>query len=177
MAIATDPGIADARESAFWRAALGVLFRSAPMPVMRAVRKHVRASPVEEFLIVGRRTGRERRMLLGLFDIDGTWYAGNPNGTAQWIRNLEAAGGCTVIRRDGIPIQVRATEVTDAALREAVIRKTGTQPLPAGLVYRRARRHIRAVGRYYRLERVASASEATPSAAAGDPTGAGHAAR
>jgi hypothetical protein len=155
MATVSEPRTAaDARESRVWRAVLTFFLKAAPAPMMRAVRRHVPDSPIEEFVIVGRRSGRERRMLLGLFDIDGVWYAGHPNGTSQWIRNLEAAGGCTVIRRDGIPVAVRAVEVTDPAEREAVIRKTGTQPAPAGNVYRGGQRHIRAVGRYFRLERI-----------------------
>jgi hypothetical protein len=144
------------RESALWRAVLSAFLRSAPKSVMHAVRRRVPDAPLEEFVIVGRRTGLERRMLLGLFEVDGRWYAGHPNGTSQWIRNLEAAGGCVVIRRDGIQVPVVATEVTDPAEREAVIRKTGTQPAPAGQIYRAAQPHIRAVGRYFRLEPVAA---------------------
>ena len=99
-------------------------------------------------------------MLLGLFEVDGRWYAGHPNGTAQWIRNLEAEGGCTVIRRDGIPTRVIATEVTDPRERETVIQATWSQPAPAGLLYRRATPHIRAVGRYLRLTAITDAGSA-----------------
>jgi hypothetical protein len=157
--VASDQG-GGARESAVWRAVLHGFLRSAPEGVMRTIRRKVPDAPIEEFVIRGRHTGRERRMLLGLFEVDGVWYAGSPNGTAQWIRNLEAAGGCTVIRRDGIPVQVSAVEVADADERDAVIRRTGTQPAPAGLIYRGAQRHIRAVGRYFRLEPVETAEEA-----------------
>ena len=141
----------NARGSRLWRLVLTGFLRGAPDSVMRQVRRRVPAAPIDEFVIVGRRTGRERRMLLGLFEVDGRWYAGHPNGTSQWIRNLEAAGGCTVIRRDGVPVAVTAVEVTEPAERDAVIRATGTQPAPAGLIYRAAGAHIRAVGRYYRL--------------------------
>jgi hypothetical protein len=145
-------GPADAHESRVWRAILNGFLKSAPEAVMRQVRRRVPKSPIEEFVFVGRRSGKERRMLLGLFEVDGQWYAGHPNGTSQWVRNLEAAGGCTVIRRDGIPIPVRATEVLDPAEREAIILATGRQPAPAGRIYRGASRHIRAVGRYFRLD-------------------------
>jgi hypothetical protein len=91
-------------------------------------------------------------MLLSLFEVDGRWYAGHPNGTSQWVRNLESAGECTVIRRDGVPIKVAAVEVQDPAEREAVILATGRQPAPAGRIYRGAAGHIRAVGRFFRLE-------------------------
>lgn len=139
-------------QSQWWRLVLHAFLNGAPTSLMREVRRRVPGTPIEEFVIVGRRTGRERRLLLGLFEIDGRWYAGHPNGTSQWIRNLEAAGGCTVVRRDGIPVPVRAIEVTDPVERESVLRATGTQPAPAGPIYRRAQRHIRAVGRYFRLE-------------------------
>ena len=142
----------EAHESARWRFALNAFLKTAPRPVMRFVRRHVPASPIEEFLITGRRTGVERRLLLGLFEIDGRWYAGHPNGTSQWVRNLVAAGECTVIRRDGLPVRVRVVEVTAPEEREAVIRATWTQPAPAGPIYRAARHHIRAVGRFFRLE-------------------------
>ena len=141
----------EARESAMWRAILNGFLKGAPPSVMRVVRRRVAAAPIEEFLIVGRRSGAEHRLLLGLFEVDGRWYAGHPNGDAQWVRNLVAAGGCTVIRRDGVPVQVTAREVVDPEEREAVIQRTGTQPAPAGLIYRGARQHIRAVGRFFRL--------------------------
>jgi hypothetical protein len=158
------------RESAFWRAVLTAFLRTAPTSVMRAVRRRVPDAPMEEFVIVGRRSGTERKMLLGLFEVDGRWYAGHPNGTSQWIRNMEAAGGCVVIRRDGVPVPVIATEVTDPAEREAVIGKTATQPAPAGQIYRAAQPHIRAVGRYFRLVPV-SEGASSPAAQASSPGG------
>ena len=140
---------ADPRASGVWRLILTGLLRSAPMPVGRVIRR-VPSSPIEEFVIAGRRSGRERQIMLSLFEVEGAWYAGHPNGTSQWVRNLEAAGGCTVIRRDGRPTRVIAMEVF-ADERARVIRATGSQPAPAGPIYRGAQRHIQAVGRYFRL--------------------------
>ena len=141
-----------ARESRLWRAVLNGFLKGAPMPLMRQVRRRVPSAPIEEFLVVGRKSGRERRMLLSLFEVDGRWYAGHPNGTAAWVRNLEAAGGCTVIRRDGVPVAVTAVELAPGAELDRVLAATARQPMPAGLIYRAASRHIRAVGRYFRLE-------------------------
>ena len=141
------------RGSILWRGVLTGFLRGAPESVMRLVRRRAAKAPIEEFVIVGRRTGRERRMLLTLLDVGGTWYVGHPNGTAAWIRNLEAAGGCTVIRRDGVPVRVAAVEVSGPE-RDAAIRRAGDQPAPAGPIYRGARGHIQAVGRYFRLEPV-----------------------
>ncbi len=159
-ATSTSPIALAPRESRAWRTVLTLFLKGAPTPMMRIVRHRVPNAPIEEFVIVGRCTGRERRLLLGLFDVGGAWYAGHPNGTSQWVRNLEAAGGCTVIRRDGVPIAVTATEVTDPSERAAVIRRTGAQPPPAGVIYRGAQRHISAVGRYFRLEPVAASDRA-----------------
>ncbi len=156
------PG-AVARESAFWRAILQLFLKGVPTPVMRTVRARNPAAPIEEFEIVGRSSGRRRRMLLTLLDVDGTWYVGSPNGTSQWIRNLEAAGERTVTRRDGISVRVTAVEVTDPSERNAVLEATGRQPPPAGAVYRAAGAHIRAVGRYFRLERADDTPPAGPS--------------
>lgn len=151
------PGSQDAGESAFWHAVLALFLRSAPRRFMLVIRNRVPNAPLDEFIIRGRRSGRERRMLLGLFDVNGTWYAGHPNGTSQWVRNLEAAGGCTVIRRDGLPVAVRAVELEPGSERDAVLLAATRQPAPAGAIYRGAQRHIRAVGRYFRLTPVAEA--------------------
>jgi hypothetical protein len=102
-------------------------------------------------VIVGRRSGEERQLLLGLYDVGGTWYVGHPNGTSQWVRNRVAAGGCTVTRRDGRPVRVSAVEVLDPEERERVVLATGLQPVPAGPIYRGARSHVRAAGRFFRL--------------------------
>lgn len=139
-------------ESRVWAAILQGFLRGAPTQVMRIVRRRMPAAPIEEFVFIGRRTGKERRMLLGLFDVDGRWYVGSPNGTSGWVRNLQATGECVVIRRDGVPRRVRATELRPGDERDSVIAATGRQPAPAGNVYRGARAHISAVGRYFRLE-------------------------
>lgn len=138
-----------ARESRVWRALLWFFVDKAPTPLMRVLRRAQPGSPFEEFVFVGRRTGKERRLLLALYEIDGAWYVGHPNGTSHWIRNMQAAGGCTVVRRDGSAVRIAASEVEDPALRERILAATGTAPAPAGLIFRAARSHIRAVGRYF----------------------------
>jgi hypothetical protein len=143
---------------------LNGFLKGAPTAAMRALRSHVPAVVFEDFVIVGRRSGKQRRLLLSLYDIDGTWYVGHPNGTSQWVLNLVAAGGCTVTRRDGRAIRVSAVEVVDPEERERVVRTTGMQPAPAGLIYRGARAHVRAAGRFFRL---------TPIEDAGDPGASG----
>jgi hypothetical protein len=145
-----------AGESRFWRAVLNFFLKSAPRPMLERIRRSNPAAPIEEFIIVGRRTGLERNLLIGLFDVDGTWYAGHPNGSSEWVRNLAAAGGCVVIRRGHDPVRVSAEELPRGEERDRVISATFNQPKPAGAIYRRAGDHIRVVGRYFRLTPVAA---------------------
>ena len=42
--------------------------------------------------VPGRRTGRERSVLVGLIRLDRRWYAGHPNGEVGWTANLRSAG-------------------------------------------------------------------------------------
>jgi len=101
----------------------------------------------------GRRTRRQRSLLLGLITVDGRWYVGHPNGAVAWTGNLEAAGQATISRSGGDSQRVRATRLPDGPERDAVVVATGRQqPFPGNLLYRAARRHILAVGVYFRLE-------------------------
>ena len=140
------------RESRFWRVVLTVMLRTAPTPVMRRVRARDPKVPIEEFVIVGRRTGIERHYLLNHLRVDGGRYVGHPNGSAQWVQNLVAAGGLTMIDRAGTIERLTATEVPHGPERDAVIASTAHMPPPAGMVYGAASRHIRAVGRFFRVE-------------------------
>jgi hypothetical protein len=117
---------------------------------MRATRRFLpRAVDV---LVPGRRTGRQRRVLVTLLTVGDDWYVGHPNGPAPWTRNLEATGEARVRLRDGRRVRVRAIRLWGSPEREAVIRATWSQqPFPANLVYALARRHIGRVGVYYRL--------------------------
>ncbi len=108
---------------------------------------------VVELRVAGRRSGRERRLLLTGLRLDGRLYVGHPNGAAAWTRNLDAATVAAVIGRDGAATTVRAIGLRPGDERTRVIRSTARlQPFPGGLVYRAARGHILRVGVYYRLE-------------------------
>ncbi|MCA1572865.1 MAG: hypothetical protein LC798_21750 [Chloroflexi bacterium] len=101
----------------------------------------------------GRRTGRERSVLVGLIRVDGHWYVGHPNGNVAWIRNLASSGSARVAPRPEEPVDVAATPLEPGAERSAVIVATAEQqPFPGNLLYRAARRHILSEGRYFRLE-------------------------
>ena len=152
MALQADHGgSVEGAESRAWDRFFRVFFKTTPHPMLRGVRRVI-ATPIEEIVVVGRRTGRERRHLVTLIDIDGRLYVGHPNGRSQWARNLEANGTAVLIRRGSPPISVRAAPLAPGGERSAAIEASGHQPFPAGLIFRSARSHIEAVGAYYRLE-------------------------
>ncbi len=107
---------------------------------------------VIELRVVGRRTGRPRRVLLGLLRDGDRWFLGHPNGDVAWTRNLDAAGGGQLAFHDGRAVDVRATHLPIGDLRDRAISSTGQHVFPGNLVYRLARSHIRAVGAYYLIE-------------------------
>ena len=103
--------------------------------------------------VPGRRTGRDRRVLVGLLRLDGRWYVGHPNGEVDWTANLRSAGRARVALRPEAPIDVLSRPLEDGPERTAVIIATAEQqPFPGNLLYRGAQQHILAVGRYFRLE-------------------------
>ena len=101
----------------------------------------------------GRRTGRERSVLIGLIEVGGRWYVGHPNGEVAWTANLRAARRARLAPRPEARIDVVAEPLEAGAERTAVILATGEQqPFPGNVMYRAARRHILSEGRYFRLE-------------------------
>jgi hypothetical protein len=75
-----------------WRRTFKFLLWSAPAPLMRALSRNLSRVPYVDLTIIGRRTGQERHVMVTLFEVDGNWYVGHPNGRSQWVKNLEAAG-------------------------------------------------------------------------------------
>jgi hypothetical protein len=75
------------------------------------------------------------------------------------VRDLRTAGSAIVRLRDGREIPVAPTELTFGAERDRAIEAAGMQPAPAGQLYRMARRHVRTVGCFFRLEPVAVSSD------------------
>lgn len=142
------------RGSRFWRwflvlqyAAIGLLD-----PAIRWFWRSFGLGNVIDVEIVGRRSGRPRRVLLGLLRDGNRWFLGHPNGHVAWTRNLEAAGRAT-LRFRGLPeVPVAAHRLPDGDLRDRAIRSTGQHPFPGNLVYRLARRHIRRAGVFFAIE-------------------------
>lgn len=110
---------------------------------------------VVELRVAGRKSGIYRRVLLTLL-VDGNgWFLGHPNGDVSWTRNLDAAGTADLAFRRTAPIAIRARRLEPGAERDRAILATGQHPFPGNIVYRLARRHIRAVGTFFAVEPVA----------------------
>jgi hypothetical protein len=122
-------------------------------PLFRPWVERVGLGNVVELIVAGRRTGRRRVVLLGLLRVDQGWYLGHPNGPVDWTRNLDAAGRATLVLTHEPPVEIRPALLPVGAERRRVIAATWHQHVfPGNVIYWLARRHIFAVGRYYRIE-------------------------
>jgi hypothetical protein len=147
-----DGGTETPAASAAWDRGLRLFFRMTPHALMRGLRAIQPSNPIEELVVTGRKTGRPRKHQLTLLRVDGSLYVGHPNGRSHWARNLDETGEGLLLCRGSEPIRVRAVLLEPGPERSAAIAAAGRQPFPAGAVYTAARRHIEAVGAYYRLE-------------------------
>jgi hypothetical protein len=140
-----------------WSLTLRLFYRviTRLQPLVRAWANRVGLGNVVELIVTGRRTGRRRVVLLGLLRVDGGWYFGHPNGPVDWTRNLDAAGSATLLLAHQPPIEIRPEQLPVGEERRRVIATTWHQHVfPGNVIYWLARRHIFAVGRYYRIEPV-----------------------
>ena len=104
-------------------------------------------------LEVTRRDGAgQRSRLLGLLHAGGRRYVGHPNGHVGWTQDLAASRRATLVFRDGERRELIATPLDLGAERELAILATSQHPFPGNLMYRLGRRHIRAVGVFFRLD-------------------------
>ena len=158
------PGPYARRVSAFWSTFFRVFYRVLTRlgPLIRVWVARVGLGNVVELVVSGRRTGRRRVVLLGLLRVDRHWYLGHPNGQASWTRNLDAAGDATLLLTHHAPIEVRPELLPTGEERRRVIAATWRQHVfPGNVIYWLARRHIFAVGRYYRIQPVGSGRTAS----------------
>jgi hypothetical protein len=142
------------RRSRFWQRYLPIQYRLIRLldPIVRSWWRAVGLGNVVELRVAGRRSGRIRSVLLGILRDDGHWFLGHPNGDVDWTRNLEAAGTAD-LRFHGRPgMTIRATRLGEGDLRDRAILATGQHVFPGNVIYRLARRHIRAVGVYFAIE-------------------------
>jgi hypothetical protein len=136
-----------------WTKVFRLLFRITPNRLMLRLAGLATPLPIAEVVIVGRHSGIARRYPLSLLRWEDGQYIGHPNGRAQWVENLVAAGSAVVTVRSRHQT-VRPVELSDGPERDAVVRATSQQPFPANLIYRAARRHVASAGAYFRLEPV-----------------------
>ena len=106
-----------------------------------------------ELALTGRRSGKQRPVLVTLITLRGHWYVGHPNGRAGWLANLEASDAISATLLGRPPVRVRSVPLSVGPERTAVIRETARQqPILARQLYRAAQRHILRAGVYHRLE-------------------------
>lgn len=104
-------------------------------------------------VIQGRRSGQPRPVYLGLLRAGGRTFLGHPDVDCDWTLNLEAAGAGEVWFHGGRAEIFSAYPLEPGPERDAAIRATFHQhPFPGNVFYWLARRHVRAVGRFYRVE-------------------------
>jgi hypothetical protein len=150
--------------SPFWSRAFRVFywFVTRLGPLVRPWVERVGLGNVVELIVPGRRTGRRIVVLLGLLEVGGERYIGHPNGPANWTRNLDAAGGGTLLTTHQPPVEVQFDLLPSGAERDRVISATWHQHVyPGNVIYWLARRHIVAVGRYYRIRSGGEQASAT----------------
>ena len=130
-------------------------------PLIEPVWRRFGIGNVVRVVVPGRRTGLRRASFLGVLRVGDRLYIGHPDGTCGWTANVDAAGGCDIEWRDGSVDRRLAVPLGPGPERDAVLRATFRQhPFPGGLFYWLARGRLRAVGRFYRLERTRDADPA-----------------
>ncbi|MEA2623902.1 MAG: hypothetical protein QOH61_2812 [Chloroflexota bacterium] len=125
-------------------------------PAIRSVWQRSGLGNIVELRVRSRRSGRTRRVLVGVLRTGGSLYLGHPNGQSGWTRDLDAAGSAQIVLHGLGPMDVRAVPLQPGSERDAAIRATSQHPFPGNVIYRMARSHVLAGGRYYRLEPVTS---------------------
>ena len=122
--------------------------------------------------VVGRRTGRQRALLLGLLTVNGRRYLGHPSGDTAWTLNLRAAASATIESARIPRTRVRPVLLGPSPERDGAVRASFRQhPFPGNAMYRIAGRHVAATGVFFRLEPLdgpgdGPAGEAAPGPAA-----------
>jgi len=103
--------------------------------------------------VVGRRSGRERSLPLGLLTVGGRRYLGHPSGDTAWTLNLRAAESATIESARIIRTRVRPVLLGPGPERDGAVRASFRQhPFPGNAIYRLAGRHVAATGVFFRLE-------------------------
>jgi hypothetical protein len=109
--------------------------------------------------VPGRRSGKERQVLLGELRVGERRYLGHPNGDTDWTLNVRAADHITLERANRPRARFRPVVLGPGPERDAVLSATYQQhPFPGNAFYRLAAGHVRAYGVYFRLEPISEES-------------------
>jgi hypothetical protein len=140
--------------SRFWRVAYRLQYRILALidPLVRRWWSSFGLGNVVELTVHRRDGAGERSRLVGILHADGRRYLGHPNGDVGWTRDLATAGEGRLRYADGSLERIRGVLLPPGAEREAAIIATGQHPFPGDLAYRLGRRHVRAVGVFFRIE-------------------------
>ncbi len=154
--------------SAVWRLTFRAGYRLLALldPLIRRAWRRLGIGNVVELRVALRDGAGTRSRLVGILRAGGGEYIGHPNGHVGWTHDLLAAGTATIVGPPHAePRPVAAELLPDGPERSAAILATSQHPFPGNVVYRLARRHVLAVGVYFRLEPAAnSATAGRPSA-------------
>jgi hypothetical protein len=101
----------------------------------------------------GRRSGRMRRVPVGLLAVAGQRYLGHPSGDTGWTLNLRAADRVTLEGAAFGTMHARPVVLPPGPERDAVVRASFRQhPFPGNALYKLSGRHVAATGVFFRLE-------------------------
>jgi hypothetical protein len=121
-------------------------------PAVRALWRRLGMGNVVELEVPARGSAVSRRRLIGILRAGEERFIGHPNGHVGWTRDLEAAGKGVLRWPEGTALTFRATRLPPGPERERAVRATIQHPFPGNVVYLLGRRHVRAVGVFFRLE-------------------------
>ena len=140
---------------AFWRWFFPCLYGFLRLtdPFWRRLTERRGLGNTVEVLVVGRRTGRERGVLVGLLAVGERRYVGHANASAAWLHDLVALGEGRLVVDGAAPLRVHAAQIEPGPEQDAVVIGASHQhPFPVDLAYRLARASIRVDGAFVRLE-------------------------
>jgi hypothetical protein len=140
-----------------WRTTFRALYAVLAVldPLVRAWWGRFGLGNVMELRVARRDGAGTRSRLVGLLHAGAGEYVGHPNGHVGWTLDLAAAGTATVTQPGGSgQREVRAELLSAGAERDRAIAATTQHPFPGNVIYRLGRRHIRAVGVFFRLTAV-----------------------
>ena len=144
--------------SRFWHVAFRLQYRILALidPIVRRTWRRRGIGNIVELEVPRRSGSGTRKRLIGVLHSQGKSYIGHPNGEVGWTRDLAVVKRGAIRYHNGVVWNFTAVPLPRGDERERVIRSTGQHPFPGNLVYRLGRRHVRAVGVYFRLEDTAA---------------------